>query len=324
MPVATTYKGKSAIPDTHPLALGPVGTYGQPIANEIVKRADVVLVIGAKLRSKDTSNWTVVRADQRIIQVDIESLNTDWGLPTDVTLLGDAKTVLQEMLAQSDRYCHPPETVADRVTRLREMRAADPVAADPVLLNDTTPVMPQRLVRLLSENLDPSTNVTLDAGNNRVWMSMFYDSRTPHSVFAPGGMSGMGWAMPAALGLKVARPSQPAVAVTGDGGFMMSVHTLATAIDIPFVTVVMNDSGLGMVRQHQGDRVIASTFPDIDHAAIARGFGLEGYRVTHSKELPEAIKEAQSCRKAAVIDVVIDDRPKVDQYRTLAVSLTET
>ena len=105
---------------------------------------------------------------------------------------------------------------------------------------------------------------------------------------------------------------------------MMSVHTLATAVEIPFVTVVMNDSGLGMVRQHQGDRRIATTFPDTDHAAIARGFGLEGYRVTHSKELPDAIVAAQTCGKGAVIDVVIDDEPMVDQYRKLAVSLTET
>jgi thiamine pyrophosphate-dependent acetolactate synthase large subunit-like protein len=86
----------------------------------------------------------------------------------------------------------------------------------------------------------------------------------------------------------------------------------------------MNDSGLGMVRLHQGDRVIATSFPDIDHAAIARGFGLEGYRVTHSKELADAIVAAQSCGKGAVIDVVIDDQPMVDAYREIAVSITET
>jgi acetolactate synthase-1/2/3 large subunit len=204
------------------------------------------------------------------------------------------------------------------------VRVSDPLANDPVTTSDTTPVMPQRLVTLLTEHLDPSSNVTLDAGNNRIWMSMFYRARTAHSLFAPGGLSGMGWAMPAALGVKVARPDQPSVAVTGDGGFMMSIHTLATAIDIPFVTVVMNDSGLGMVRQHQGDRVIATSFPEIDHAAIARGFGLEGYRITHSKELPDAIAAAQASGKGAVIDVVIDADPSPDQHRELPISLTET
>lgn len=324
IPVATTYKGKSVIPEQHPLAVGTVGIYGHPVANEIVKDADAVLVLGAKLRSKDTSNWTLVRPDQRLIQIDIESLNTNWALPADVTLLGDANAILQELLRLSESYAPGAELVDRRTARVRNALAADPIADEPAMSNDTTPVLPQRLVQLLTDHLDPTSNVTLDAGNNRVWMSMFYRAQMPHSVFAPGGLSGMGWAMPAALGVKVARPSQPSVAVTGDGGFMMSVHTLATAIDIPFVTVVMNDSGLGMVRQHQGDRVIASSFPEIDHASIARSFGLEGYRVTHSKELPEAIRAAQASGKGAVIDVVIDPEPKVDMYRSLAVSLTET
>jgi len=78
------------------------------------------------------------------------------------------------------------------------------------------------------------------------------------------------------------------------------------------------------VRQHQGDRIIASSFPDVDHAAIARGFGLAGFRVTHGKDLPEAIRAAQSLGTGAVIDVVIDDGPSPDVYRTQAVSATET
>jgi acetolactate synthase-1/2/3 large subunit len=324
LPVATTYKGKGALPETHPLALGTIGTYGLPVANELVGAADTIVVIGAKLRSKDTSNWKIVRPDQRVIQIDIEILNTGWAVPAEVTLIGDAKAVLRQILARSEANAPPAEEREGRASRLRRVLAADPIASDPVLANDTTPVMPQRLVRLLSEYLDPSSNVTLDAGNNRVWMSMFFQSKTAHSVFAPGGLSGMGWAMPAALGVKVARPAQPSVAVTGDGGFMMSVHTLATATEIPFVTVVMNDSGLGMVRQHQGARVIASSFPETDHARIAEGFGLEGYRVTHSKDLPDAIVAAQACGRGAVIDVVIDEESMVDRYRKQAVSLTET
>jgi acetolactate synthase-1/2/3 large subunit len=324
IPVATTYKGKSAIPETHPLALGMIGLYGHPVANELVRQADVVLVVGAKLRSKDTSGWSVVHRQQRIIHIDIETLNTGWAVPAEVTLIGDARTVLEQILAGSDRFAAPSDLLEMRKARVRDVVSADPFHSDPALSNDTTPVLPQRVARLLEEHLHPSSNISLDAGNNRVWMGLFCRAQRTHSFFAPGGLSGMGWAMPAALGVKLARPSEPSVAVTGDGGFMMSVHALATAADIPIVTVVMNDSGLGMVRQHQGDRVIASSFPDIDHAAIARGFGLNGFRVTHGKDLPEAIRAAQSSGAAAVIDVVIDDAPSPDVYRTQAVSATET
>jgi acetolactate synthase-1/2/3 large subunit len=323
-PVGTTYKGKSAIPEAHPLGIGMIGTYGRPLANEIVREADAVLVVGAKLRTNDTAGWTVVHRDQRIIQIDIESLNTNWALPGEVTLIGDAKTVLERLLAASDG--HLPSAEALQLRRDAAERAADrdPLARDPDAANDTTPVLPQRVARLLEENLDPVSNIALDAGNNRLWMGLFCRSQKEHSFFAPGGLAGMGWAMPAALGIKLARPSQPSVAVTGDGGFMMSVHALSTAADIPIVTVVMNDSGLGMVRQHQGERSIASTFPETDHAAIARGFGLEGYRVTHGKDLPDAIRTAQSTGKSAVIDVVIDDSPSPDVYRARLRAQTET
>jgi acetolactate synthase-1/2/3 large subunit len=324
MPVATTYKGKSAIPETHPLALGMVGIYGHPVANELVRQADVVLVVGAKLRSKDTSNWSVVHRQQRIIQIDIETLNAGWALPAEVTLIGDARTALEQILAGSDRFAAPSDLLEARKARVRDVVSADTFHRDPSLYDDTTPVLPQRVARVLEEHLHPSTNISLDAGNNRVWMGLFCRAQRTHSLFAPGGLSGMGWAMPAALGVKLARPEEPSVAVTGDGGFMMSAHALATAADLPTVTVVFNDSGLGMVRQHQGDRVIASSFPDVDHAAIARGFGLAGFRVTHGKDLPEAIRAAQSLGTAAVIDVVIDDGPSPDVYRTQAVSATET
>src|SRR5258708_11748471 len=94
MPVGTTYKGRGAVDERHPLALGMVGTFGRPLANRVVQEADVVVAIGTKLRSIDTVDWTVVHPGQRLIQVDIETLNANWALPAEVTLLGDAQAVL--------------------------------------------------------------------------------------------------------------------------------------------------------------------------------------------------------------------------------------
>ena len=121
-------------------------------------------------------------------------------------------------------------------------------------------MLPQRLVRLLEDTVDPATLIALDAGNNRTWMCDLYQSQRLGTFFCPGGIAGMGWSLPAALALKLVHPETPVLSVTGDGGFMISVHALSTALqyELPVVCVVMNDSALGMVRHHQDNQRIAS------------------------------------------------------------------
>ncbi|MGH9245093.1 MAG: thiamine pyrophosphate-binding protein [Acidimicrobiales bacterium] len=324
MPVVTTYKGKSAIDDLHPLALGMIGTYGRPSANAITSESDVVVVVGARLTSSDTASQRVIDGRrQKIVHIEIEPRNAGWAVAPDVALIGDAGAVLTQLLDGSPSPTSPRcDAVADR---LRQARSTDPVLNNQPATEDSSPVAPPRLIRLLEEYLEPSTNITLDAGFNRIWMSQFYRVQRSNTFFAPGGMSGMGWALPAALGVKFARPDDPVVAVTGDGGFMMSIHALASAMDhgLGVVCVVMNDSGLGMVRHHQTTPV-ASVFGPTDHAAIGRGFGALGFRIEDSRDVPAAIKEAQASGEPAVIDVIIDRSATPDIYRAAARVETET
>jgi acetolactate synthase-1/2/3 large subunit len=114
--------------------------------------------------------------------------------------------------------------------------------------------------------------------------------------------------------------------VTGDGGFMMSIQALSTAVqyEIPVTCVVLNDYSLGMVRQHQHARTIASEFFHHDHAELARAFGAHGIRVDDSRQLPAALREAQACDRATVIDVITDRAPSPDDYRAVARGATET
>ena len=140
---------------------------------------------------------------------------------------------------------------------------------------DSSPVTPQRLVALLNENLSADTIFALDAGNNRTWMAHLYQARQANTFFSPGGTAGMGWGLPAAVGLKLVYKDRPVVCVTGDGGYMMTVNALSTAVqyDLPIICVVFNDGALGMVRQHQPEgRRIASEFVTTDNGAVARGF----------------------------------------------------
>ncbi len=317
IPIVTSYTGKSAIEETHPLSLGMIGNIGRRSANEWLAAADVVLVIGCKLASSETLSESRDLIDpnrQQLVQVDIEPRNCGWAFPVEVGLLGDARAVLQQLLDAGG----PAESHESRVAEVLRRKADDPAESDPSGQIDSAPVLPQRCVALLQETLDPASNITLDAGYNRMWMSHFFRAQRPYSVFAPGGIVGMGWALPAALGVKLARPGEPAVAVMGDGGFMMSVQAIATAVesDLPFVGVVLNDSGLGMVRHHQQQwgKVVASRFTLTDCAAIARGFGIQGIRIQDSAELGDAIKFAQGSGEPVIIDVVIDETVVPDKY----------
>ena len=324
--IATSYKGKSSIPETHPLALGMVGQYGQQAANAAVGMADVVLVVGAKLTSQETVGETPSLFDpkrQTIIQIDIEERNAGWSFPIDLGLIGDAREVLLQI---SDALAVDGLDGSERVEALAALKSRSHFYNDPELFMDSAPVMPQRLVRLLQETLDPSTLMSLDAGNNRVWMCHHYQSQAAKTIFAPGGMAGMGWSLPAALALKLAHPERPVVGITGDGGFMMSVHAISTAIqyNLPVVYVVLNDSALGMVRHHQGDKIISAEFAETDHGAIARSMGAFGIQVSDSREVPDALREAQASGRPAVVDVIIDKGPNPDDFRATARRLTDT
>ncbi|MCH8296905.1 MAG: thiamine pyrophosphate-binding protein [Chloroflexi bacterium] len=321
MPVATSYKGKSAISEDHPLALGMVGTYGQETANRAVGDADTVLVIGALLRSQETVGE---RPDifnpnrQRIIQIDIDERNAGWSFPVELGLIGDAKVIL-EQLVEATKAAPPDNSSRKEWTdSLPGRREAGGYHDQPEMHEDSSPVKPQRLIAQLQATMEPSTIYTLDAGNNRTWMAHLYRAQQPNTFYSPGGTAGMGWALPAAVGLKLVYPDQPVVCVTGDGGYMMTMSAISTAVqyDLPIICVVFNNNTLGMVNDHQPEgHKIASEFYPTNNATVAEAMGAWGTQVSDSRDLPDALRAAQASGKAAVIDVLIDPAPSPDDWR---------
>ena len=331
MPVATSYKGKSAIAETHTLSVGMVGTYGQDAANRVVGEADTVLVVGALLRSQETVRERPDIFDprrQRVIQIDIDERNAGWSFPIELGLIGDAGSILGQLVSASKPAAQ--DSAGQRAGwdatvsgRKESMAFYD----DPEMHRDSSPVTPQRLVHLLRENSDPSTIFALDAGNNRTWMAHLYQANQAGTFFCPGGTAGMGWGLPAAVALKLVYPDRPVTCVTGDGGYMMTVNALSTAMqyDLPITCVVFNDNALGMVLDHQpAGQTIASEFYPTDNAAVARGFGAFGIQVNDSRDLPDALRQAQASGLPAVVDVVIDRGPSPDDWRADARRSGET
>ena len=321
IPVATSYKGKSAISEDHPLALGMVGTYGQETANRAVGDADTVLVIGALLRSQETVGE---RPDifnpnrQRIIQIDIDERNAGWSFPVELGLIGDAKVILEQLVAASKAATPDNSGRKEWTDSLPGRRDAGGYHDQPEMHEDSSPVKPQRLIAQLQATMEPSTIYSLDAGNNRTWMAHLYRAQQANTFYSPGGTAGMGWALPAAVGLKLVYPNQPVVCVTGDGGYMMTVNAISTAVqyDLPIICVVFNNNSLGMVNDHQPEgHKIASEFYPTNNAVVAEGMGAWGVQVSDSKDLPDALRAAQASGKPAVIDVLIDPGPSPDDWR---------
>jgi acetolactate synthase-1/2/3 large subunit len=304
MPVATTAAGKGCFAETHPLALGVFGTFGTAAANACLGEADLVLVVGSKLSPSDTAWENTKLLDptrQVFVQIDIEPRHASWNFPAETVVLGDAAQILGALgEAVRSRAEGRREAAVRRVARHRENNG---FFNAPAYRADDKPILPQRVIGELMRNLPENGIVTCDAGENRILMTHFYQTKAPGGFLQAAGSGPMGFGIPAALAAKLVHPDRPVVAVCGDGGFAMTMNGLMTAIehDIPIVVVVSNNRALGWVLHGSGP--FAAEFNDFDHAAIARAMGCRGQRVEDPAALGPALQEALGARVPSVIDV---------------------
>src|SRR5580693_9476485 len=304
VPVVTTASGKGCFAETHPLALGVFGAFGIAAANAAVAEADLVIVAGSKLGASDTARENPALLDparQSFVQIDVEPRNASWTFPADHVLIGDAGAALDQLrLALGG----DPAGAAAGEQRVAAIRQAHGYFDTPAYLSNAAPILPQRVIGDLRRYLPDDAIITCDAGENRILMTHFYQTRAAGGFLQAAGAGPMGFAIPAALAAKLVHPERCAVAVCGDGGFAMTMNGLMSALEhkIPIVVVVFNNHALGWVLH--GGGAFAAEFNDFDHAAIARAMGCRGVRVTDPAGLAGAITEAAKSDLPTVIDVV--------------------
>lgn len=303
--VTTSYNGKGVIDETLPVAVGMLGTWGSKSANRMLGKADLVIALGASLgpdylRFRDENMINPER--QTIVQIDIDPRNAGWVYPVDMAIEGDVAQALQAL--NTLPLGEPGErlTAIAQNNKEHDFGVLPPtVAADGTLHNAD-------IVRVLDRILTPKDMLVLDAGNNRIWVTSMLRLRTPGQLVVPGGIGGMGWALPAAAATKLVHPDRHAICLIGDGGAAMTLSTLATCVQqrLPITVIVCNNQGLGMVRDNMKQRRIAVDFSDIDFAMVARGMGCNGIRVDRADALADAIVAARNSDLPTVIDVSID------------------
>jgi len=304
LPVATTAAGKGCFAETHPLGLGVFGTFGTEAGNACVAEADLVLVVGSKLSPSDTAWENRALLDptrQTFVQIDIEPRNASWNYPAEHVLIGDAAVVLGQLIEAVGSSGTGRRQQAER--RVAAHRERHGYFNDRAYFADDVPILPQRVIGELQRGLPEDAIVTCDAGENRIMMTHFYQTKSAEGFLQAAGSGPMGFGIPAALGAKLVHPDRPVVAVVGDGGFAMTMNGLMTAVeqDIPIITVVFNNKALGWVLHGSGP--FAAEFNDWDHAAIARALGCRGVRVEDPAGLKPALQDALAAREPTVIDV---------------------
>jgi acetolactate synthase-1/2/3 large subunit len=305
-PVATTAAGKGVFPEVDPLGVGVMGTFGMATANAVVGSADVVLAVGTKLAPIDTADESTALLDpsrQTLIQIDVEPLNVSWTYPIDHPLIGDAGYVMDRL---ADAIGGAADARGERaVDRVRQADESYGELDSAEFTSDEVPIAPQRTIRILQETFPENGIVTCDAGENRLFMMHWYQPKSASSYLQPAAGGGMGYAVPAALGAKLAHPDRPVLAVCGDGGFAMSIHALMTAVQaqIAITVAVFNNNALGWVLHGMGERAVAAGFDEFDHAAIARSIGCDGVRIDSTDALRTAFESIGQRTKPFVIDI---------------------
>jgi acetolactate synthase I/II/III large subunit len=312
-PVATTISGQGSLPETHPLALGVVGSNGgTPETRAAVDRADLVVFIGCRAGSVTTERWRYPTPGKaRIVHIDVDPAVIGANYPTEVGVVGDARLALTGLLEAIGRLVSGGRD--DRPAREAIARAkAEKFEAFGVLARSPeVPIRPERIVAALQGLLPEDATVVCDPGTPCPYFSAYYEQRQAGRRFMSNRAHGaLGWAMSAAVGAHYGRPEAPTVAVMGDGSFGFTCGELETIarLQVPVTMVVIGNATYGWIKAGQksgfGERYFSVDFSAGQHARIAEAFGLRAWRVEDPEALEPALAAALETAGPTLVDVV--------------------
>ncbi len=309
IPATYTMMAAGTLAPDEPLNLGMIGMHGKVSAGRAVDRSDVLLSIGARFSDRVATDTNRFAPDARIIHVDIDAAEINKNIMTDDSLVSDAKTFLRGILPYIKEARH-----ADWMTKITDWRQR----LDYRPKDSETCLRPERVIKVISEVAGPEAILVTDVGQHQMWAAQYCGRTRQRQFLTSGGLGTMGFGYGAAIGAKVGCPDKPVVHITGDGSFHMNLNELCTTVTygLPVVTVIMNNSVLGMVRQWQtifyGQRYSSTTLDrQTNYVKLAEAFGAQGFRCTNPAEFRAALSAALSHEGPTVIDCVIDRDERV-------------
>jgi acetolactate synthase-1/2/3 large subunit len=311
IPVITTMPGTGAFPETDPLAMGIAGMHGTGYANLAVSNSDQLLAIGTRFDDRLTGDIETFAPDAEVAHVDIDPAEISKNIYADYPLVGDAKQVIRQL---DDAM---PDTPDCQEWRDQCEQWKDEYPLDYETPEDE-PLKPQYVVEKYDELTPEDTIVTAGVGQHQMWAWQYWTWTEPRTWVTSHGLGTMGYAVPSAIGAKMAAPDQEVVAFDGDGSFLMTSQELSVAVreNLNITIVVLNNEAIGMVRQWQDGfydgRRMASEYPWIpEFDKLAEAYGAQGLRMEDYDEVEEVIQEAREYEGPSVIDAIIDPSENV-------------
>jgi acetolactate synthase-1/2/3 large subunit len=311
--VATSLSGKGSIAEDHPLSMGVVGAMGTPAATSALDSADVVFLVGTKAGSGPTFNWTRPRHDQIIIQLDIDPAELGRVFPLAAAMFADARSGLQALV---DAIADHGQTPVDRSEWRRELAGLNRdwhAQRNSERSSSAKPILPQRVMGDLEAALGPNDIVVCDASLSSGWAGLYLQQVSlGRRVLMPRGLAGLGYSLPAAIGVAMANRDRRTIVLTGDGALGYSVGEFATVLELqlPITVLVLNNRSLAWIRWYSrinfGSGWEKDDFADIDYSAVARAYGWSAERVVDPSELPTLLKQALRSKEPTLLDIVTE------------------
>ncbi|MBZ5568918.1 MAG: biosynthetic-type acetolactate synthase large subunit [Acidobacteriia bacterium] len=311
IPVAMTLLGIGALPASHPLNLGMMGMHGESWVNTAIQEADLLIALGMRFDDRVTGNLKTYAPTAKKIHVEIDPAEVNKNVTVDVALIGDLRPVLQELL--------PEVAVGDRaewLAHIAELKG-EVAVRDIQNLPDNGHLYAAHVISDLWRETQGTAIVVTDVGQHQMWEAQYYKHDEPHSLITSGGLGTMGFALPAAIGAKFARPEEEVWVVAGDGGFQMTMSELATVAQegLELKVAIINNGYLGMVRQWQeffyDRRYHATPLVNPDFEKLAQAYGLHAMTVNRRSEVIPAVQAARSHRGTAVINFCVEQEDSV-------------
>ena len=310
-PIAMTLLGIGGVPANHPLNLGMMGMHGEAWVNHAIQEADLLLAFGMRFDDRVTGNTKTYALNAKKIHVDIDPSELNKNIPVDAAILGDLRETLVDLLAVLKPADH-----AEWIAYIDSMKG-DAAVRDIQGLPDTGHLYAAHVINDIWRITGGNAIVVTDVGQHQMWEAQYYHHNSPRTLITSGGLGTMGFALPAAIGAKVARPDAEVWVIVGDGGFQMTQAELTTAAQegLKVNIAIINNGYLGMVRQWQEffyeRRYAATPLKSPDFVKIAEAHGLEGYRVDKRSEVDATINRARKAEGTVLIDFRVEQEDSV-------------
>jgi acetolactate synthase I/II/III large subunit len=311
IPVITTLLGLSAFPETHPLALGMPGMHGPAHVNRAIGESDLIIGVGLRFDDRVTGKASEFAPHARFIHIDIDPSEMHKVKRAAVPIVADAKVAMAKLIEAVEQ--------GDNSTWIKEVRgweAENNERSASIQRNQEYPDPTSILEAIRAATKDEAIIVT-DVGQHQMWTARHYTWTHPNSHITSGGLGTMGFALPAAMGVKMGIPAATVWVVAGDGGIQMNIQELATLKQegITVKVAIMNNGYLGMVRQwqhffHNGN-YSETPITGPDYIKLADAYGLTGMRVTKREDVEAAVQKAMNTEGTVLVDFVIESEANV-------------